>query len=731
MTSPAVLVLCLTLVCSTMGETSKQTADHDSKHKSMHNIMEPIDGLVKEVNNQNLNMKSRTNVYNHRVNDVNSIKYETNSYGARENEIVDNFVKYDEIYKEDEDVLERDITKNNDYVDKLRNSNKNSFITNFIPKKKRVKREDKHDKCSSFYFEKDKAYISHPHIGDKEDVNYSSNTYCTTVISGQENQVVQLTFVDMFHIEDHPECSYDYLEIRDGNKGYFNLLDKLCGETFPRQITTSGPHAWLKFYSDDTIEYEGFRIQIAFLSVPNSVSIPESCYKVLEGKYGRIESDYMDKDCKEKSANQALDFLWRIDVPEGHKIYLNFTTYSVAQPNECEENFVQVFGSVLEFDEKLVHYCGSVANPVTTKDSSKDSDSADQGNVMHVRLYAARSGVVKINATFTAFRTLNPNNNEKCVEDTEFDCEDNTCIAIDLKCNDYANCRLKADEEPDKCLHTTESMIHQTHIKVILIIFCLILSGMSFVFFFKCIRKLYQDHKIIKEHIRQSCEDRLDSMVSSRLTLDAKRLQRDSEPRASLERDNQTNEMFKQQRKYSQQKIRPTSIDSDYIQETHLDLDDEPWRREVEDIPKTEDVRIERNGRTRRSDLSKKEESIRRKESEEKKVREIRDVSVGAPDTKESGCQTRESLFQTDPAVSSDGSGTTNSRGFSTFGYSGATIARPSPPQTNTSQITIELIRQATEREEKPQKKFPDRRPMSTETTRSAPDVIIVSKPLR
>lgn len=85
-----------------------------------------------------------------------------------------------------------------------------------------------------------------------------------------------------------------------------------------------------------------------------------------------------------------------------------------------------------------------------------------------------------------------------------------------------------------------------------------------------------------------------------------------------------------------------------------MDLDDEPWRREVNSVPDSEDVRIERNGRTRRSDLSKKEESIRTKhESVERK--QIRDVSVGAPDTKESGCQTRESLFQTDPAISSDG----------------------------------------------------------------------------
>lgn len=74
-------------------------------------------------------------------------------------------------------------------------------------------------------------------------------------------------------------------------------------------------------------------------------------------------------------------------------------------------------------------------------------------------------------------------------------------------------------------------------------------------------------------------------------------------------------------------------------------------------MPIEEEVRIERNGRTRKSDLSKKEESMRSrtKESEDRERKENRDVSCGAPDTKESGCQTRESLFQTDPPPSSDG----------------------------------------------------------------------------
>lgn len=92
-------------------------------------------------------------------------------------------------------------------------------------------------------------------------------------------------------------------------------------------------------------------------------------------------------------------------------------------------------------------------------------------------------------------------------------------------------------------------------------------------------------------------------------------------------------------------------------------MEDESWRRDVESIPiDPDEIKIEQNGRNRRSDLSRKEESIKRDSRREKREsggevrqkKEIRDASVCVPDTKESGCQTRESLFQTGPG-SSDG----------------------------------------------------------------------------
>ncbi|XP_013137870.1 PREDICTED: uncharacterized protein LOC106102829 isoform X1 [Papilio polytes] len=716
MTSPALLVLSLFLVFSVIGLTSLQTV-HDNNTKQ-----ENINSLVKEVIMKNLTMETlRTKKLDNRY-----ISFDENIEELRNNLTYRN----DDIYTADLIFSKFNIKKLHNISDKrniVRRNEGSRILREILRPRRRFKREEDSERCETFYYQKDRTQISHPYSKNDTNKLYYGDIDCTTTIEGPEGSVIKLTFVDIFHIEDHPDCAYDFLEIRDGEKGYSNTLGKFCGENFPPQITTTGPFAWLKFHSDGTIEYEGFHITVDIIQSPsNSHKIPDSCFKNLTGPEGYVNTTSIDENCKRGSEGHPLDVLWRIETDENTKIYLNFTGYNLNKPNECEQNAVQVFGHKTEEKYRLAYYCGSIANPVTTK----DTEGNEKGNIMHVRLYATSSGKNSdFSARYTAFRSLDPNRDEKCSA-TEFHCGDNTCINAGLECDDYAHCRLKADEE--NCKHTTESMISKLHIIVILVIFSLILSGMSFVFIFKCIRKLYQDHKIIKEHIRQSCEDRLDSLVSSRLTLDAKRLQRDSQPRASLERENHTNEMYKKQRKYSQRK--QSSIESDFVQETHLDMDEEIWRKDVPNVPiQTEDVHIERNGRSRRSDLSRKEESIRSRTRESEERKEIRDVSVGAPDTKESGCQTRESLFQ-DAPPSSDGSGTTNSRGFSTFGYSGATIVRPSSPptQTNTSQITIELLKQMPQKQDSKQlKKISDRRPISAETTRSAPDVIIVSKPIR
>lgn len=51
-------------------------------------------------------------------------------------------------------------------------------------------------------------------------------------------------------------------QIRDGRYGYSKLVNRYCGESFPPTVTSTGPYLWLRFRSDENIEYEGFRISV-------------------------------------------------------------------------------------------------------------------------------------------------------------------------------------------------------------------------------------------------------------------------------------------------------------------------------------------------------------------------------------------------------------------------------------------------------------------------------------
>lgn len=81
--------------------------------------------------------------------------------------------------------------------------------------------------------------------------------------------VIRLDFRETFHLEDSPSCEYDWLEVRNGPHGYSPLLAKLCGQQWPKglPIVSADRYLWLKFYSDDSIEYEGFKAVYQFVRV--------------------------------------------------------------------------------------------------------------------------------------------------------------------------------------------------------------------------------------------------------------------------------------------------------------------------------------------------------------------------------------------------------------------------------------------------------------------------------
>ena len=73
-----------------------------------------------------------------------------------------------------------------------------------------------------------------------------------------------MDFRDDFHIEETEQCKYDFLELRDGPFGYSPLLGRYCGRQHPPMMESSSRFLWIRFQSDESIEYKGFRAVYEF-----------------------------------------------------------------------------------------------------------------------------------------------------------------------------------------------------------------------------------------------------------------------------------------------------------------------------------------------------------------------------------------------------------------------------------------------------------------------------------
>jgi hypothetical protein len=84
--------------------------------------------------------------------------------------------------------------------------------------------------------------------------------------------------VERINLEPSFNCKYDYLEIRDGEYGYSPLIGRYC-ESIPLEppLQTTGSVMWIKFFSDDSIQLDGFKLSYEFKKMQSSEK-----YKLIE-----------------------------------------------------------------------------------------------------------------------------------------------------------------------------------------------------------------------------------------------------------------------------------------------------------------------------------------------------------------------------------------------------------------------------------------------------------------
>ena len=123
--------------------------------------------------------------------------------------------------------------------------------------------------------------------------------YTYSRFSAPRGKHIRLIFRDNFHIEvSGNACDYDFLELRDGPFGYSPLLGRFCGKSPPAILDTSGRFLWIRFKSDESIEYSGFKIQFLF--------------RELSGRWSTWRAIILsDIPCRRNNGVSLLDFCFR------------------------------------------------------------------------------------------------------------------------------------------------------------------------------------------------------------------------------------------------------------------------------------------------------------------------------------------------------------------------------------------------------------------------------------
>lgn len=98
-------------------------------------------------------------------------------------------------------------------------------------------------------------------VGHLESPNYpeeyQSSKECVWRLTVPQDYQVALKF-QSFEIENHDNCVYDYVEVRDGHSSDSPLIGLYCGYKAPPDLRSTGNKLFVKFVSDISVQKAGF-----------------------------------------------------------------------------------------------------------------------------------------------------------------------------------------------------------------------------------------------------------------------------------------------------------------------------------------------------------------------------------------------------------------------------------------------------------------------------------------
>uniref|UniRef100_A0A8C5HD89 Cubilin n=1 Tax=Gouania willdenowi TaxID=441366 RepID=A0A8C5HD89_GOUWI len=178
--------------------------------------------------------------------------------------------------------------------------------------------------------------------------NYPPSRDCYWTVTVNPGLLITFAFGTL-SLENHPNCNYDFLEIRDGLLPEDTVLGKFCSTASPPPLQTTGPAAWIHFHSDFSVSDRGFHI-----TYTTSPSDP-GCGGTFTDTEGIIISPNWPNNY-----NHNRQCIYLIRLPVGEMVGLNFTHMNLESHSSCTFDYVEVRDGSLETDPLIGRYCGSL-----------------------------------------------------------------------------------------------------------------------------------------------------------------------------------------------------------------------------------------------------------------------------------------------------------------------------------------------------------------------------------
>ncbi|MCJ8728547.1 hypothetical protein PDJAM_G00005700 [Pangasius djambal] len=177
--------------------------------------------------------------------------------------------------------------------------------------------------------------------------NYPPNRDCYWTIDVGPGLIITFAFGTL-SLEHHPDCNYDYLEIRDGLLPEDPFLNRYCSSGSPPPLQTTGPAAWIHFHSDFVISDQGFHI-----TYTTSQTDPGCGGTYTESQGIIISPNWPNNYAHNKQC------IYLIRLPRSEQVALNFTHMDLEPHNGCEFDYVEVRDGPGETAPLFGKYCGT------------------------------------------------------------------------------------------------------------------------------------------------------------------------------------------------------------------------------------------------------------------------------------------------------------------------------------------------------------------------------------